>query len=98
MVAVTENSNTNKIVIFSRCMWLKFCMEYKWELRVDWYQNKKKVKGFGQSDRLKIFVFQSSSYVDPSIQVHSNYYFLNHCIQKSLISFAARSGSKASEW
>ena len=42
MAAVTKNSKTNKIVIFSRMaryIWLKFCMKYKWDLDVDWYQN-----------------------------------------------------------
>ena len=38
VTAVTKNSKTNKIVIFSRTaryIWLKFCMKYKWDLDAD---------------------------------------------------------------
>ena len=38
MAAVTINSKTNKIAIFSRTakyIWLKFCMEYEKDLNVD---------------------------------------------------------------
>ena len=44
MATVIKNNKTNKITIFSRTagyIWLKFCMEYKQELDVDWYHNEK---------------------------------------------------------
>ena len=38
-------------------IWLKFCMECKWEFGVQWYQNKKEtIVKMGHSDRLKICV------------------------------------------
>ena len=45
MVAIAKNSETITIAIFSRTaryIRLKFCMKYKWDLAVDWYQNEKK--------------------------------------------------------
>ena len=38
MAAVTKNSKTNEIVIFSRMaryIWLKFCMKYEQDFDVD---------------------------------------------------------------
>ena len=49
-------------------IWLKFCMEYKWDLGVDWYQNQKKnITELGHSDRLKIYTNPSKIYVNPGI-------------------------------
>ena len=53
-------------------IWLKFCMYYKWDLNVDWYQNEKKIltAELGHNDRLKIYVDISEIYVDPGFLVH----------------------------
>ena len=52
---------------------LKFCMEYKWDLSVEWYQNGKKFKTeLGHSDLLKIYFNLSKIYLDPGILVHLN--------------------------
>ena len=46
-------------------VWLKFCMKYKGDLDVHWYQIEKKiVTKLGHSDRLKIYVNPSKIYVD----------------------------------
>ena len=71
MAAITKNSKTIKIAIFSRMarhIWLKFCMKYKYDLDVDWYQNEKKsVSELGHNGCLKIYVDPKKIYVDPRI-------------------------------
>ena len=71
MAAITNNSKTNRIVIFSRTakyVWLKFCMEYLWDLDADWHQNEKKsVAELGHNGHLKIYVDPKKYYVSPGI-------------------------------
>ena len=52
-----------------RYIWLKFCIEYKYDLDVDWYQNEKKIlTELGHSDHLKICVNSSKIYVSPGFK------------------------------
>ena len=39
MAAVTENSETNKTIFFSRTTWLKFRMAHSWDLGFKNFQN-----------------------------------------------------------
>ena len=58
MAANAKNSKNNKIIFFSRMacyIWLIFCMNHKWDLALENYQNKKKyIADLGHSDLLPV--------------------------------------------
>ena len=68
MAALTKNSKTIKIAIFSRkarYIWLKFCMKYKQDLDVNLILNEKKsVAEFGHNGSLKIYVDPKKIYLN----------------------------------